>query len=171
VKITHRIAEFVASTPTAAIPPEAREQARRAVLDTLGVMLAGSREEASIKVAALVREQGGVGEAAVLGHDFRAPAFEAALVNGTSAHALDFDDVSVTMRGHPSVPLLPAVLALGEKLGSSGEELTDAFVLGFEVECKLGSVIGGRHYALGWHPTATFGTIGAAAASAATSAR
>jgi len=166
VKITHRIAEFVASTPTAAIPPEAREQARRAVLDTLGVMLAGSREEASIKVAALVREQGGVGEAAVLGHDFRAPAFEAALVNGTSAHALDFDDVSVTMRGHPSVPLLPAVLALGEKLGSSGEELTDAFVIGFEVECKLGSVIGGRHYALGWHPTATFGTIGAAAASA-----
>src|SRR5438876_4198711 len=128
-------------------------------------MLAGSREEASIKVAALVREQGGVGEAAVLGHDFRAPAFEAALVNGTSAHALDFDDVSVTMRGHPSVPLLPAVLALGEKLGSSGEELTDAYVLGFEVECKLRSATGGRHCALGWHPTATFGPIGPAVAS------
>jgi len=166
VKITHRIAEFVASTPTAAIPPEAREQARRAVLDTLGVMLAGSREEASIKLAALVREQRGAEEAAVFGHNFRAPANEAALVNGTSAHALDFDDVSVTMRGHPSVPLLPAVLALGEKLGSSGSELTGAFVFGFEVECKLGSVIGGPHYALGWHPTATFGTIGAAAASA-----
>ena len=166
MKITERLAEFVASTPTAVIPPDAREQARRAVLDTLGVMLAGSREEASTKVAAFVREQGAAEEAAVLGHDFRAPANAAALVNGTSAHALDFDDVSVTMRGHPSVPLLPAVLALAEKLGSSGSELTDAFVLGFEVECKLGSMIGGPHYALGWHPTATFGTLGAAAASA-----
>ena len=166
MKITERLAEFVASTPTAVIPPDAREQARRAVLDTLGVMLAGSREEASTKVAAFVREQGAAEEAAVLGHDFRAPANAAALVNGTSAHALDFDDVSVTMRGHPSIPLLLAVLALAEKLGSSGSELTDAFVLGFEVECKLGSMIGGPHYALGWHPTATFGTLGAAAASA-----
>lgn len=166
MKITHRIAEFVVSTPTAAIPSDAREQARRAVLDTLGVLLAGSRGDASVKVAALVREQGGAQDAAVIGHDFRAPASEAALVNGTSAHALDFDDVSVTMRGHPSVPLLPAVFALGEKLGSSGSELTDAFILGFEVECKLGSMIGGPHYALGWHPTATFGTLGAAAASA-----
>src|SRR3989442_11814690 len=114
-------------------------------------MLAGSREEASTKAAALIREQGGAEEAAVLGHDFRAPVNQGALVNGTSAHALDFDDVSVTMRGHPSVPLLPAVLALGEKLGSSGSELTDAFVLGFEVECKLGSIIGAPHYAPGWH--------------------
>lgn len=166
MKITQRLAEFVASTPTAAIPPDAREQARRAVLDTLGVMLPGSRAEASTKVAAFVREQGGAEEAAVLGHDFSAPANAAALVNGTSAHALDFDDVSVTMRGHPSVPLLPAVLALGEKLGLSGSELTDAFLLGFEVQCKLGSIIGGPHYSLGWHPTATFGTLGAAAASA-----
>lgn len=166
MKITHRLAEFVASTPTAAIPPEARQQARRAVLDTLGVMIAGSRQEAALKVASLICEQGGVGEAAVLGHGFRAPAGEAALVNGTSAHALDFDDVSVTMRGHPSAPVLPAVLALGEKLGSTGSALVDAFVLGFEVECKLGSVIGGPHYALGWHPTATFGALGAAAACA-----
>ena len=70
----------------------------------------------------------------------------------------------MNMRGHPSVPLLPAVLAVGEKLGSSGRELVEAFVLGFEVECKLGRAIGGPHYALGWHATSTFGTIGAAAA-------
>src|SRR5207249_772416 len=147
-------------------PPEARGQARRAVLDTLGVTLAGSREHASTKVAAMVREQGGLEEAAVLGHDFRAPATDAALVNGTSAHALDFDDVSMSMRGHPSVPLMPAVLAVAEKLGSSGPELIDAFVLGFEVECKAGRLIGAPHYELGWHPTATFGTLGAAAACA-----
>jgi 2-methylcitrate dehydratase PrpD len=166
VKITQRLAEFVASTPAGAFPPEAGEQARRAVLDTLGVTLAGSREDASTKVAMMVREQGGAEEATVLGHEFRAPAAEAALVNGTSAHALDFDDVSMSMRGHPSVPLLPAVLALGEKQGSSGRDLTDAFVLGFEVECKVGRLIGAPHYELGWHPTATFGTLGAAAACA-----
>jgi 2-methylcitrate dehydratase PrpD len=107
-----------------------------------------------------------VEEAAVLGHGFRAPAAEAALVNGTSGHALDFDDVSMSMRGHPSVPLAPAVLALGEKLGSSGRAVIDAFVLGFEVQCKVARLISGPHYALGWHPTSTFGTLGAAAACA-----
>lgn len=166
VKITQRLAEFVASAQSETIPPTARDQARRALLDTLGVTLAGSREDASRIAADLVREQRGAGEAAVFGHGFSATASEAALVNGVSAHALDFDDVSMSMRGHPSVPLMPAVLALGEKLASSGREVIDAFVLGFEVECKLGLVIGASHYALGWHATSTFGTLGAAAACA-----
>jgi 2-methylcitrate dehydratase PrpD len=166
VKMTRRLAEFVACTPSGDIPDDAREQARRAFLDTLGVTLAGSREDASRIAAEMVREQGGVEEASALGFGFRAPASEAALVNGTSAHALDFDDVSMSMRGHPSVPLLPAVLALGEKLGSSGRDVGDAFVLGFEIECKIGRLIGAPHYELGWHPTATFGTLGASAACA-----
>ena len=102
----------------------------------------------------------------MFGHSFRTSAGEAALVNGTAAHALDYDDVQVNMRGHPSAPLLPVVLALGEKLRSSGREVTEAFVLGFEVECKLGRAIGEPHYALGWHATSTFGSLGAAAASA-----
>ncbi len=166
MKITQRLAEFVASAPSGDIPPPAREQARRAILDTLGVMLAGSGEDASRILAAMARDQGRSEEATVFGYAFRVPASEAALVNGTSGHALDFDDVSMSMRGHPSVPLLPAVLALGEKLGASGREAIDAFVLGFEVECKLGLFIGGPHYALGWHATSTFGTLGAAAACA-----
>jgi 2-methylcitrate dehydratase PrpD len=164
VKITHRLAEFVAHTPSEGIPTSAREQARRAFLDTLGVTLAGSREEASRIAADLVREQGSAQEATVIGHGFRAAALEAVLVNGTSAHALDFDDVSTSMTGHPSVPLMPAILALGEKLCAGGREAVDAFVLGFEIECKLGRLIGGPHYSLGWHPTSTFGTLGAAAA-------
>jgi 2-methylcitrate dehydratase PrpD len=166
VKITRRLAEFVATTHSNDIEPAAREQARRAILDTLGVMLAGSREDATRITADMVREQGGAAEATAVGHGFRVAASEAALVNGTSAHALDFDDVNMNMRGHPSVPLLPAVLALGEKLGSGGMEVIDAFVLGFEVECKLGKAIGGEHYALGWHATATLGTLGSAAACA-----
>jgi 2-methylcitrate dehydratase PrpD len=166
VKITERLADFVACMPSNDITDEAREQARRAFLDTIGVTLAGSREEASQIVAEMVREHAGAGEASVFGHAMRGPASEAALVNGTSGHALDFDDVSMSMRGHPSVPLVPAVLALGEKLGSSGQDVIDAFVLGFEVECKVGRLIGAPHYELGWHPTATFGTLGAAAACA-----
>jgi 2-methylcitrate dehydratase PrpD len=166
VNATRRLAEFVSGTPSSNIADEARVQARRALLDTLGVTLAGAFEEASKIAADMVREQGGAEEAAVLGHGFRAPASEAALVNGTAGHALDFDDVSMSMRGHPSVPLVPAILAVGEKLGSSGRDAIDAFVLGFEVQCKLGRLISGPHYTLGWHPTSTFGAIGAAAACA-----
>ncbi len=166
MNVTERLASFVAGADAEDIPPEARLQARRAILDTLGVTLAGCGEEASGLVAAWVREQGGPEEASVLGHGFRATATEAALANGTSGHALDYDDVNMSMRGHPSIPLLPAALALGEKLGSSGRQLVTAFVLGFEVEAKLGRAIGGPHYALGWHATSTLGTLGAAAACA-----
>ena len=164
MNISERLARFVAETE--GVPQEAIAQAKRAVLDTLGVALAGSREESARAVAAWVREQGGRAEATVLGQGLRAPAPDAALANGVAGHALDFDDVSVPMRGHPSVPLLPAVLAVGEKAGSSGRDLLTAFVLGFEVETRLGRAIGEAHYALGWHATSTLGTVGAAAACA-----
>lgn len=163
VKVTQRLAEFVAGTSSEAIGDEVRERAKRAVVDTLGVMLAGSVEPAAHLVAQQVREQGGRQEATVIGAGFHAPAPQAALANGTAAHALDYDDVALNMRGHPSAPLLPALLALGGKLGSSGWGLLDAYVLGFEVECKVGRVIGEAHYALGWHATSTLGTVGAAA--------
>lgn len=166
MNVTGALARFVADAAAGDIPEEARLQARRAVLDTLGVILAGCGEDAGRIVVGWVREQGGTAEASVLGHGFRAPAAEAALVNGTSGHALDYDDVNISLRGHPSIPLLPALLALGEKLGAPGRDLVTAFVLGFEVEAKLGRLIGGPHYALGWHATSTLGSLGAAAACA-----
>jgi 2-methylcitrate dehydratase PrpD len=162
MNVGERLACFV--TETERVPEEAIEQAKRAVLDTLGVALAGSREEPALVVADRVREQGGRGEATVIGQGFRAPAAEAALVNGVAGHALDYDDVSLPMRGHPSVPLVPAVLAVSEKAGRSGRDLLTAFVLGFEVEARLGRAIGEAHYGLGWHATSTLGTLGAAAA-------
>lgn len=164
MNVSERLAGFAAETE--GVPEEAIAQARRAVLDTLGVALAGSREESARTVADWVQEQHGRADATVLGQGFRAPGPDAALVNGTAGHALDYDDVSLPMRGHPSVPLLPAVLAVGEKLGSSGRDLLTAFVLGFEVETRLGRAIGQAHYALGWHATSTLGTLGAAAACA-----
>jgi len=164
MNVGERLARFVAETQR--VPEDAILQAKRAVLDTLGVALAGSREESARAVVDWLRDQGGRPEAAVLGRALRLPAADAALANGTAAHALDFDDVSLPMRGHPSAPLLPAVLALGEAAGSSGRDLLTAFVLGFEVEAKLGRAIGGPHYALGWHATSTMGVLGAAAACA-----
>lgn len=162
--LTETLARFVAETRYDDIPDEARTLARQAILDTLGVALAGSREEVGRIVAELAAEAGGVPEAGVLGMPLRVPAAEAALVNGTFGHALDYDDVSLSMVGHPSVPLLPGLLALGEKLHASGRQLIEAFVLGFEVECKIGHGLGPSHYARGWHATSTLGSLGAAAA-------
>ena len=162
--LTETLARFVAETRYEEIPDEARTLARRAILDTLGVALAGSREEAGRIVAELAAQAGGAPEAGVLGMPLRLPAAEAALVNGTLGHALDYDDVSLSMVGHPSVPLLPGLLALGEKLRASGRQLIEAFVLGFEVECKVGRGLGPSHYARGWHATSTLGSLGAAAA-------
>lgn len=164
VNVSERLARFVAEAKS--VPEETIVQAKRALLDTLGVARAGSREESARVVAEWVHERGGREEATVLGQQFRAPASEAALVNGTAGHALDYDDVSLPMRGHPSAPLVPAVLATGEKASCSGRDLLTAFVLGFEVEARLGRAIGEAHYALGWHATSTLGTLGAAAACA-----
>src|SRR4030067_575166 len=97
VNVGERLARFVAETQR--IPEDALVQAKRAVLDTLGVALAGSREESARTVVGWLRDQGGRPEAAVLGRALRLPAADAALANGTAGHALDFDDVSFPMRG------------------------------------------------------------------------
>ncbi len=163
---TEKLAQFVVDTSYDSLPEEVVTAAKRAVLDTLAVTVAGCREEAAAIITAYVRELGAAGEAGVVGSGFQTAASEAALANGTLAHALDYDDVSTSMLGHPSAPLLPAVLAVAEKMGAPGKDVIAAFVLGFEVECKVGSAIGAGHYARGWHPTATLGTLGAAAACA-----
>jgi 2-methylcitrate dehydratase PrpD len=164
--MTEQLAEFVATTPEEAIPEPARMQARRAVTDTLGVMLIGSREDCSRIAAEMVRAEESRPAATVVGHSFRTSVRGAALVNGVSAHALDYDDVNSAMTGHPSAPLLPTVLAVAEGTQASGRDLVTAFVLGFEIEVRLGRGLGRSHYARGWHATATLGTLAAAAAAA-----
>ncbi|MFH1484767.1 MAG: MmgE/PrpD family protein [Chloroflexota bacterium] len=113
--VTEKLARFVIETPTAAIPVEAREVARRQILDTLGVTLAGSLEPASAIVSKYIRALGGVPEASVLGHNFRTTTENAAFANGVAAHALDFDDTWLP-KGHPSCTVFSVMLALGEKL-------------------------------------------------------
>ena len=107
----------------------------------------------------------GPGPCTVLGGGTAGPS-SAALANGTAAHALDFDDMCWVTLAHPSAPLVAAALAAGEAADASGRALLDAYVVGFEVEAALGTVMNPTHYEQGWHGTATIGTIGAAAAAA-----
>ncbi len=158
-----RLAEFVAR---AAPPRAARARAAAAIRDTLGVMLAGAPEPAARLVQAMALEEGS-GPCALLGTPGRVGASWAALANGVAAHALDFDDMCFVSLAHPSCALLPAALAAGELARAPGAALLDAYVVGFEIECRLGLVMNPRHYhERGWHCTSTIGTVGAAAAAA-----
>ncbi len=155
-----RLAAFVSS---ASVPDAARAAARNAVLDTVGVMLAGAREPAAQIVQRVVQADGGRGPSSILGAYAAAGPSSAALANGTAAHALDFDDMCWVTLAHPSAPLVAAGLAVGEAVDASGRMLLDAYVVGFEVEAVLGTVMNPTHYQHGWHCTSTIGTIGAAA--------
>src|ERR1700675_3184927 len=151
MRATSTIAEFVAKSRLEDCPAEAVDVARRAILDCLGVMLAGSVEPAARIVTDIARSEGGAPLATVVGARLRTGAVWAALANGTAAHALDFDDTNFAMMGHPSAPVLSAALAAGELALADGRSLVHAFLLGFEVETTLAEVMNPAHYAHGWH--------------------
>jgi 2-methylcitrate dehydratase PrpD len=166
MRVTSLLAEFIGKSRWEECPPAAVDAARRAIVDCLGVMLAGSTEPAARIVQAVARAEGGAPLCTVVGTGRRTGAVWAALANGTAAHALDFDDTNFTMMGHPSAPVLSAALAAGELALANGRELVHAFLLGFEVETTVAEVINPAHYERGWHATCTLGTLGAAAAAA-----
>ena len=148
------------------LPPEIRALAVQCLLDTVGVAIAGVDDKlVGILAADLAAE--GTGTTGVMGMALRLPPLSAALLNGTMAHALDYDDVNMAMPGHPSVAILPALLALAEAQGSTGPQVITAFVAGYETACRVGRSIAPGHYdGLGFHATGTVGTFGAAMACA-----
>jgi len=148
------------------LSPQAHELARQCVLDYFGVALAGAGDELVRLLIDEMNESGGAPQASVIGLELRLPALSAALVNGAAAHALDYDDVNMAMPGHPSVAILPALLALAELRRSSGREVATALVAGYETACRIGAALRPRHYNLGFHSTGTIGSFGAAAACA-----
>jgi 2-methylcitrate dehydratase PrpD len=165
--LTRTLAEHASSLTLADIPDDIRSWARQCVLDYTACALAGAHDELTEILLAEMQEQGGKQAATVIGHAGKLPATSAALVNGAAAHALDFDDVNLAMPGHPSVAILPALLALAEERGSSGADVLTAFVAGYELQCRIGRTIAPGHYdVLGFHATATVGSFGAAAACA-----
>lgn len=161
---TEKLAAFVAETTAERIPGEVFERSKWPLLDGLAVTLAGYNHQVGRTIVSFVRELGGNPVATVLADGFRTSAPVAAYANGTLSHALDYDDLNVNIGGHPTVPVLSAILAVGEMVKATGQEFLLAYILGVEAETKLGRAIIKIHYNLGWHPTATLGTIGAAAA-------
>ena len=148
------------------LPAAALHWAKIAIIDTLACALAGANEEAPRIAEKVAAAYGGTGPALLWGTNRRASALDAAVINGTAGHALDYDDVNNTIGGHPSVPILPALFALGEILESNGKDLLLAYITGFETQARIGAAVNVYHYRKGWHPTATLGVFGAAAASA-----
>ncbi len=148
------------------LPAEAIRWAKISFVDTIGCAFAGIDEQAP-RIAQQVLTGGkDSGPSLIWGTNQRASALDAASINGTAAHALDYDDCNNSLAGHPSAAVLPATLALGEELGASGRDVILAYVAGFETQGRVGHAVHLHHYEKGWHPTSTIGIFGATAASA-----
>lgn len=169
---SQRIASFVCAFGPGQLTPELNRQVARSWLDTVAVALAGGGDPASLRARRYVEQQYGLAaapassRARLWGSAQAAPLEAAALWNGIAGHVLDYDDVTTPMRGHPSIALWPALLALADARALPGARLASAFVVGFEVICKLSRGFAARHYARGWHSTSSIGVLGAAAAAA-----
>ena len=164
---TERLAHFVSAIHYEDIPNEAVVTAKQAILDCLGCTIAGSTEPAVKITSAYAKTAHTAPEAGVICQGFKTSADLAAWINGVASHCLDYDDVgimSVVGNIHPSVSILPVVLALGAKNHASGKDVLTAFIAGIETELRLGCAMGKQISAAGWHPTPVLGAMGAAAA-------
>lgn len=158
--ITEQLADFVVGTEFQDLPYEAIERAKQSILGCLGVTLAGAVEPVGQKVTKLVANLGGVSPSTVITCSFKALVPDTALANGTMAHALDYDNTSPTMTGHPSAPVVPTILALGEAVGVSGSDILRGYILGVEVEAKIGAALNPGLCDAGWHSTDVLGSLG-----------
>src|SRR5437588_1234291 len=174
--LTKYVAQFVLDTKYDDIPPEVIALGKKSILDGFGLALAGSLAESGPISRRKYIESLGVcqGKSTVIGSSLKSTPRFAAFVNGVSIHADDFDDTQLAaakdrvygLLVHPTVPVLPAVLAVTEGRAISGREFMLAYHLGVEVECKIAEAISPRHYQDGFHSTGTCGPFGSAAACA-----
>lgn len=173
--LTAYVGRFVATTTYGQIPEEVIDLGKKSILDGLGLALAGSRAETGSISRKYVQQMGvGNGRATIIGSAQKTSPPFAALMNGISIHADDFDDTQLAaakdrvygLLMHPTVPVLPAIFALAEQRTVSGKEWLLAYHVGAEVECKIAEAIAPRHYQDGFHTTGTCGPFGSAAACA-----
>ena len=158
----NHLAEHIRSPAPNAFSDACLEAATQAILDTVGVTLAGAVTNTAKIIASTASL--GQGPCHIIGGSQQCDPLNAALLNGTAAHALDFDDMAQNMMGHPSVALVPSLFALGEQTNASGYEILRAYLVGFETACKLGRAVTYAHHDKGWHGTATIAIKGAVAA-------
>ena len=140
--------------------------AKHCILDWIAVTVGGAHDELTTMIIEVAIEESATGEGRLIGHEAKLIPSQAALVNGSASHALDYDDVNARMNGHPTVPVVPVLMAISDEISVTGIEFITAFIAGYEVETRLAEMSGFAHYDKGWHGTATYGTFGAAAAAA-----
>jgi len=163
--VTERLARLAVETRWSDLPPQVAHQAKRSLMNFFAVALTGCRNETfEIALASLSAFSGGR-QATLIGRRERIDALNAAFLNAAGANVLDFCDTHVPTAIHPTAPLAPALLALADLQRVGGRDLLLAFVLGQEVECRIGLAMSPSHYNRGWHITATCGVFGAAAGS------
>lgn len=160
--LTKDLGQFVADLSPNRLPEEAVRVARMGIIDCIGTMIAGRKEDC-VRIMRDVLAPADGPATITFGPD-KGPAPEVAWINGTAAHALDYDDVG--LRGHPSTVLVPAILAEAETLGSSGADIIVAYIAGYETWAELFRRDTGLLHKKGWHPTGLYGAVGAAAACA-----
>jgi 2-methylcitrate dehydratase PrpD len=166
--ITKTLARYVADLHYADLPEAVPERARHLTIDLIGsIVRAGKEADSTPSLLGMLKRLGmdGPGQSKVFGLPRTYAPATAALLNGALGHSLDFDDTHADSSLHPSAPVVPAAFAAAEISGASGKDLITAIVAGYEVCCRLGNALDPTaHYARGFHPTATAGTFGAAAA-------
>lgn len=164
--ITFELASAAVEIRLADVPAPVLTIVRQAVLDWLGVTIAGADDPAAEVLAGYLQSEGGHPRCGLVGRSGRLPASAAAAVNGTASHALDYDDVNFSIPGHASAPVLAAALAVGTEIHATGAQLLEAFIAGYETSCRIGQLVAPNHYTRGFHATATLGVFGAAVATA-----
>ena len=162
--VLERIATRVCNFDMRLITPAAINLARTAIIDTVGVTLAGAREPCTTNLLRTAGIATAPGTCTIFGTPLTTSALDASFINGTASHALDYDDFSQPMGGHQSAPLVAPLMALAEERGLSGLRLIQSYVVGIETEIRIARAVNFYHYDLGWHPTATVGIFGATAA-------
>jgi 2-methylcitrate dehydratase PrpD len=164
--VAERLGQFVADSRRDQLPPALRHEAKRSLLNFVGCALGAAHTPSVDMAVRVLAALSGSDRVTVLGRAERLDVLGASFVNAVSSNLLDYDDTHLPTVIHPSAPVAPAALALAEQRGLPGAAVLHAFILGAEIECRIGNAVSPGHYARGWHITATCGIFGAAAASA-----
>lgn len=164
MSISQEVGKFVVGAKFDDLPQKVVVKAKQHIMDTLGVLVAAVEDPIAGVVSKFLGDTGGDQRCTVLGTAMKTSLLNAALANGILAHALDYDDSSWRLIGHPSAAVLPAVLAVGEAWGATGRDVITAYAIGTEVSCKLGFAAEPQLYECGWHATGVVGVLGATAA-------
>jgi 2-methylcitrate dehydratase PrpD len=163
-EVTRTLARWIVGLKPSDVPAEVRQSGVASFLNWMGCAVGGSQHETLDRAIAALKPFSGAEQATILGRKERFDVMHAALLNGISSHVFDFDDTHLKTIIHPAGPVASAVLALAEYMPVSGADLLHAFIIGIEVECRIGNAVYPAHYDIGWHITGTAGVFGAAAA-------